>query len=97
VASAPHFVTNNIFSGVSNGIWAHQGGVHIERNVFKSLNNAIQWDPMDSVSQLIDNQYIANGSDMYCTAGANPNMTGHGNVRGGGSIICYGCLNCPFQ
>lgn len=95
--SEPHCVTNNVFSDVSAAIWAHQGGVHVANNTFRLLHTAIQWDADDSSSQIDDNNFVANGADLYCTHGANPNLTGHGNVRGGGTIVCLACANCPFR
>jgi hypothetical protein len=93
----PHFVKSNVFRGLSMHFWGAHGDVKIENNVFRETpNNVIQWDATSTTSTLLNNTFIGNASDVYCTNSPTPGLTGSGNVRGGGKPICYGCANCPF-
>ncbi|MFO0670741.1 MAG: hypothetical protein U0235_14105 [Polyangiaceae bacterium] len=76
-----------------------QGDVRIENNVFReTISTAIQWDEASTTSQLIDNDFIGNGADIYCTSSSgSPGLVGHGNKAGGGGAIrCLACTRLPL-
>ena len=97
--ASPHFIVDNVFRAMSTHVAVFQGDVRIEKNVFReTINTAIQWDEASTTSQLIDNDFIGNGADIYCTSSSgSPGLVGHGNKAGGGGAIrCLACTSCPF-
>ncbi|HSY40017.1 MAG TPA: hypothetical protein VLA79_10835 [Polyangia bacterium] len=95
---APHTITQSTFTGCDNGTIVVGSGfdhVSITNNSFTLDFDCIDVMGSPSDVNVSNNTFVGTTNDVVC-AGADPGVTGSGNTRGGGTIVCTACGNCPF-
>jgi parallel beta-helix repeat protein len=97
-SAAPHTITQSTFTGCDNVTIVVGSGfdnVSITNNVFTLDFDCIYVMGSPSDVNVSNNTFVGTTTDVLC-GGADPGVTGSGNSRGGGTIVCTTCGNCPF-
>ncbi len=92
-----HVFSNNTVTACANvAVHVSTGvkGTTFSGNHFSANGNGIFFEGSNA-GQLIENSMVSLGWDVYCTT-PNLELTGASNIRGGGSLTCVDCANCPF-
>jgi hypothetical protein len=94
-----HTITESRFTNCDNvalQVAPNASNIVISHNEFELGFLSILWNGDHASASITDNTFTANlGNDVYCET-PSPGITGSGNVRGGGAILCEGCANCSF-
>ena len=97
-ATTPHTVTGCSFTGCDNVTLVVGSGfdhVSITNNTFTLNYDCIYVMGSPTDVKISNNTFAGTTTDVLC-GGADPGVTGSGNQRGGGTIVCNTCGNCPF-
>jgi hypothetical protein len=97
-SAAPHTITQSSFTGCANVTVLVGSGfdhVSITSNSFTLDYDCIDVMGSPSDVHISDNTFTGTTTDILC-AGTAPGVTGSGNLRGGGTIVCTTCGGCPF-
>jgi len=93
--TAGHNFTNNTIKGCGNvavNVGASVQNINFASNTFTSNWSGIMFNGTNT-GKLTANSMVDNNWDVYCKD-ASSGLTGSGNSRGAGSIICTNCGNC---
>jgi len=92
-----HTFSKNTLAGCANVaifVASTVSGISFIDNTFTENFVGIMFEGINGAT-LTNNSMVSSGNDVVCQD-ASLAVTGSGNVRGGGSVKCLGCANCPF-
>jgi hypothetical protein len=98
-SGSQHTITESRFTDCDNvaiQVAPNASNIVISNNEFELGALSILWNGDHAAASITNNSFTGNfNDDVYCET-PSPGITGSGNVRGGGAILCQGCANCAF-